>query len=211
MTRGPRVLAATLALAAVVACGAARADDSRVYQWTDAEGKVHWTQGLERVPERFRKSAVDLGSVRGETARPAAPPPAPAPAAVAPAPPAAPAAAKAGPADAKADAGGGQTGDAKPAAAKREPPWPKTVDPVKRKQVDDALEQARTVAEYLAAAYRYRDLGAIHGARYAANKAAGVATSAGDWNAIADLYESIEATKEAREARQKATPAVRRW
>jgi hypothetical protein len=81
----PRVLALLLVLAA----GAAAAGE--VYRWTDADGKVHYTSDLERVPQAQRDAAKAsvAREKKGAVMRIESRPP-PAPAADEPAPEAAP-------------------------------------------------------------------------------------------------------------------------
>lgn len=57
-----------LLLAVVAACVAPAA--AQVYRWVDEYGVVHYGQGIDAVPERYRGSAV----LQGYHARPAAPP-----------------------------------------------------------------------------------------------------------------------------------------
>lgn len=40
---------------------AVAADDGRMYRWQDDRGRVHYSQGLESVPEQFRATAIPLG------------------------------------------------------------------------------------------------------------------------------------------------------
>jgi hypothetical protein len=193
MTGLRRLLLASALLAAALTAlpwPATPADD-HLYEWTDADGKLHLTQGLGNVPERYRKGAKDLGTVAATPAvsSPAPPPPPPPPAApavestapVAPSPPAKPA----------------PTTPAKP-------PEKVPVDAAKRRAIDNDLANARTIEDFVSAGWRYQAIGAIPGAKYAANKAAGVARTASDWNAVADLYEALDLTRESREARKKA-------
>jgi predicted aspartyl protease len=44
---------------------------AQVYRWTDGEGSIHYSQGIESVPQRFRPGAVIIGYDRPA---PAAPP-----------------------------------------------------------------------------------------------------------------------------------------
>ena len=48
---------------------------AQIYRWTDDQGELNLTQGLENVPERFRSRAVIVGPAEP---RPSPPPPAPA-------------------------------------------------------------------------------------------------------------------------------------
>jgi len=61
-------------LAAVL--GSARPAPGQVYRWTDAEGSIHYSQGIESVPPRFRDDAVIIG-YNSPTPPPAPEPPAP--------------------------------------------------------------------------------------------------------------------------------------
>jgi hypothetical protein len=84
-----------LAVLAALALGASAAGE--VYRWTDADGKVHYTSDLERVPEAQRDAArksvgrAKGGAVMRVETRPPAPPAEPAP------PPEAPSAPPPGP------------------------------------------------------------------------------------------------------------------
>ena len=49
-----RHLCRLLTLAIAVAAGPAGAE---IYRWTDADGRVHFTQDLSQVPARHRKDA----------------------------------------------------------------------------------------------------------------------------------------------------------
>lgn len=40
---------------------AQQSSDSGMYRWKDDRGMVHYSQGLQSVPERFRDAAVPLG------------------------------------------------------------------------------------------------------------------------------------------------------
>jgi len=75
MTRPLPILVLTLLLAAVLLPATASA---QTYRWTDDGGRVHYSQGLDSIPERFRAGARVLGV------------PEPPPAAAAPSDPAAP-------------------------------------------------------------------------------------------------------------------------
>jgi hypothetical protein len=65
------VILVALALAALTSPGSAHA---QLYRWVNEQGEVHFTQGLENIPERFRAGARLLGYPE---ATPAAPAPAP--------------------------------------------------------------------------------------------------------------------------------------
>ena len=67
--RSRSLLAAALILAAVLATGAG----AEVYHWVDDEGVIHYTTGIESVPERYRATARGL-AVSGEEEAPAAAP-----------------------------------------------------------------------------------------------------------------------------------------
>jgi hypothetical protein len=54
---------------------------AQMYRWTDERGQVHYSQGLESVPSRYRASAVPIGNVTPPPPPPAAPSPGPAAAA----------------------------------------------------------------------------------------------------------------------------------
>jgi predicted aspartyl protease len=66
----------TVGTAALAFMGLAPATEAsaQTYRWTDEQGRVNYTQGIDSIPERFRPSAQFLTS----------PPPAPAPAVTAP-------------------------------------------------------------------------------------------------------------------------------
>ena len=49
-----------LAAALVLASSHASAQ-TQIYRWTDAEGEIHYSQGLDSVPARFRSSATIIG------------------------------------------------------------------------------------------------------------------------------------------------------
>ena len=40
---------------------------AQIYRWLDAEGAIHYSQGVDSVPERFRSSAVIIGYDRAAT------------------------------------------------------------------------------------------------------------------------------------------------
>lgn len=62
-----RLLVAATTVSALVLC-LAPAAPAQVYRWTDEQGRVNYSQGLDSVPERFRSGAQFVNS-------PAAPPP----------------------------------------------------------------------------------------------------------------------------------------
>ena len=66
-----RLLVAATTVSALVLC-LAPAAPAQVYRWTDEQGRVNYSQGLDSVPERFRSGAQFVNS-------PAAPPAAVAP------------------------------------------------------------------------------------------------------------------------------------
>jgi gag-polyprotein putative aspartyl protease/uncharacterized protein DUF4124 len=72
----PMVALAVLGLALVAAPDAASA---QIYRWTDAEGIIHYSQGVESVPPAIRGSATIIGYDR--PAPPAAPEVGPSPSA----------------------------------------------------------------------------------------------------------------------------------
>lgn len=47
--------------------------DSRMYRWRDDGGRVHYSQGLDSVPERFRASAEPLGQASSSPTHPRKP------------------------------------------------------------------------------------------------------------------------------------------
>ena len=59
------------------ALGAPRSAAAQVYRWIDGEGSIHYSQGIETVPPRFRDAAVIIGYDRPASAAPASdePPP----------------------------------------------------------------------------------------------------------------------------------------
>lgn len=46
----------------------APASTGGMYRWTDDRGRVHYSQGLESVPEQFRGKAVPLGQASSPAA-----------------------------------------------------------------------------------------------------------------------------------------------
>jgi hypothetical protein len=56
--RSRRLIAWLVALAVAASAGPAHA---QLYRWLNEQGEVHFTQGLENVPERFRAGARLLG------------------------------------------------------------------------------------------------------------------------------------------------------
>ncbi len=52
---------------------AAAADDGRMYRWQDDRGRVHYSQGLQSVPEEFRATAVPLGQAMSPATQPRKP------------------------------------------------------------------------------------------------------------------------------------------
>jgi len=42
---------------------------SGLYRWTDDSGRVHYTQGLQSVPEQYRSRAVPLGQATPSSAQ----------------------------------------------------------------------------------------------------------------------------------------------
>jgi len=75
--RGGRMTSRSLlALTLSLALGAAAPPlaQAQLYRWTNERGEVHFTQGLETVPERFRQRARLLGYPEAPPASPAEPP-----------------------------------------------------------------------------------------------------------------------------------------
>ena len=60
---------ATVALGGVP--GGLRGAGAQVFRWIDGEGSIHYSQGIESVPTRFRDGAVIIGYERTEAAAPA--------------------------------------------------------------------------------------------------------------------------------------------
>ena len=60
---------ATVALGDVP--GGPRAAVAQVFRWIDGEGSIHYSQGIESVPPRFRDGAVIIGYERSDTGAPA--------------------------------------------------------------------------------------------------------------------------------------------
>src|SRR5512134_1261309 len=62
MKRPARVFSlAVLVAALTVVLGGPPIASAQVYRWTDAEGSIHYSQGIESIPPRFRGSAVIIG------------------------------------------------------------------------------------------------------------------------------------------------------
>jgi clan AA aspartic protease (TIGR02281 family) len=61
MTSSMRILPACVALALALAAPPARGE---VYEWTDPEGRQHFTEDLERVPEPHRAAALERARTR---------------------------------------------------------------------------------------------------------------------------------------------------
>ncbi len=55
-----RRVVAALAVAGAVASGP-HAACAQVFRWLDADGSIHYSQGIESVPPRYRSSAVIIG------------------------------------------------------------------------------------------------------------------------------------------------------
>jgi hypothetical protein len=69
-----RVRAPYLLLAAMVAiCAVVPGADAQVYHWVDDQGVVHYTTGIESVPERYRDAARVLASSPVDAAVPEPP------------------------------------------------------------------------------------------------------------------------------------------
>ena len=60
---------ATVALGGVP--GGPRGAVAQVFRWIDGEGSIHYSQGIESVPPRFRDGAVIIGYERTDTDTPA--------------------------------------------------------------------------------------------------------------------------------------------
>jgi len=60
---------ATVALGDVP--GGPRGAGAQVFRWIDGEGSIHYSQGIESVPPRFRDGAVIIGYERPDTGAPA--------------------------------------------------------------------------------------------------------------------------------------------
>ena len=60
---------ATVALGDVP--GGPRGAGAQVFRWIDGEGSIHYSQGIESVPPRFREGAVIIGYERPDTGAPA--------------------------------------------------------------------------------------------------------------------------------------------
>jgi len=52
--------------------GGPRGAGAQVFRWIDGEGSIHYSQGIESVPPRFRDGAVIIGYERPDTGPPAA-------------------------------------------------------------------------------------------------------------------------------------------
>ena len=65
-------------LGAALVVGVAAPADAQLYRWTNEQGELHITEGLDSVPERFRKSAVLLGYPPARVPTPSASQPGPA-------------------------------------------------------------------------------------------------------------------------------------
>ena len=64
-------------LGAALVAGVAPPADAQLYRWTNEQGELHITEGLDSVPERFRKSAVLLGHPPARVSPPTAAQPSP--------------------------------------------------------------------------------------------------------------------------------------
>lgn len=51
--------------------GGPRAAEAQVFRWIDGEGSIHYSQGIESVPPRFRDGAVIIGYERTDGPAPA--------------------------------------------------------------------------------------------------------------------------------------------
>jgi len=52
---------------------AQKPSDAGMYRWKDDRGRVHYSQGLQSVPEPFRATAVPLGQATSPAAEPRKP------------------------------------------------------------------------------------------------------------------------------------------
>jgi hypothetical protein len=52
---------------------AQKPSDAGMYRWKDARGMVHYSQGLQSVPEEFRATAAPLGQATSPAAEPRKP------------------------------------------------------------------------------------------------------------------------------------------
>lgn len=52
---------------------AQKPSDAGMYRWKDDRGMVHYSQGLQSVPEQFRATAVPLGQATSPAAEPRKP------------------------------------------------------------------------------------------------------------------------------------------
>lgn len=52
---------------------ASKPSDSGMYRWKDDRGMVHYSQGLQSVPEQFRATAMPLGQATSPAAEPRKP------------------------------------------------------------------------------------------------------------------------------------------
>ena len=65
---GPMVVAAVIAMVALGDVpGGPRGAGAQVFRWIDGEGSIHYSQGTESVPLRFRDGAVIIGYERPDT------------------------------------------------------------------------------------------------------------------------------------------------
>jgi predicted aspartyl protease len=60
----PRRALIVLAVLGVLVAGFALPVSAQLYRWTNERGEVHFTEGLESIPDRFRSSATLLGHPR---------------------------------------------------------------------------------------------------------------------------------------------------
>ena len=165
------------------------AQDGVLYRWRDDAGQVHLTQGRDQIPERFRVSAQPLGQVGPAPPAPVSDDPVPGP-----------------PGKTPGEAAPGAPAAAKPPGEpeKRPAPTPPPPSSPQRRALDEQLSEARTSSAYLAAGAEYLALGLPLGARTAAAKAAAVARSSREWEALAQFYATLGDEKAAGEAKLKA-------
>lgn len=50
-----------------------KSSDSGMYRWKDDRGMVHYSQGLQSVPEKFRETAAPLGETAPSASQPRKP------------------------------------------------------------------------------------------------------------------------------------------
>jgi len=63
---------AVLVVAVVLLLGRAALCEAQIYRWVDAQGVPHFSEGIDSVPQEYRKTAVPLG-LRNAPAAPSTP------------------------------------------------------------------------------------------------------------------------------------------